>query len=157
MRKNNVPLNQFRKFEVELDVPIFEGLRLLCDTAVFAKDIHETAEVLFCEWVRSQLPESKEKNKLLWQRSEERGYVPVKSGIRIQNPETFSVAYVELGGMPRYFVEQLSRAEPGKNLRNPYYQRTPEKIISMVLIEEVPKRIEEFKQWGLIDEDDLLS
>ncbi len=150
-------MNRFKKFAVELDISVFEELRVLHDTEVYGKDIDRTAEIIFCEWVHSELPRSKRKNELLQQRAEEMGYVPAKPERKRQNPDTFGVVYIEFGGMPRYIVEHLPRAEPTSFSKNPYYQCSPEKIISMVLRREIPKRIEEFRREGLIDEDDLFG
>ncbi|PIN92852.1 hypothetical protein COU54_05255 [Candidatus Pacearchaeota archaeon CG10_big_fil_rev_8_21_14_0_10_31_24] len=136
--------NRVKGFRVNLESDVFDRLYLLYETELYGRTVDETAEQIFCRWVKSHRPSDKVKRAKLIEKAQELGYYPGNSSRRRPVLVNYNQVYVRLGGIPRYVAEHLPKAEPmsGK-LKNPYYQLSTKLFIERVIIEQLPIHLRE--------------
>ncbi len=152
-----IPLNETRTFRITLDYRLFENLVLLHNAEIFGIALENIAENLVLNYLLEKRKNGEhEQLGLSWEDAESRGYIPMESASTVKRFQQSPNLKVRFGGMARYSLEMLPKAEPEpcRNLTNPFYQKNPEYIILKILKKEVPQKLNEARKSGLIDNNE---
>jgi|GEM_PF-5254758 len=152
--KEEIPKNQVRAFDIDLDYRLFEDLVLIYETQIFGATIGLAAESLVLEWAREKnIPHQYEQLGISLEDAKLQGYVPMVSDFTLGKVQQSRNLELRFGGMPRYYFEMFPKAEHSR-IRNPFYQKSPEDVILHALREKIHEKINEMRKSGWLDDGD---
>ena len=146
-------LDKERNFTLDLEYHIFEKIKILEETCLLGRNMENVAEGLLSSFInRKPLDRLIYEYGLSFEDAAQRGYVPStppsqRAYHAIKKPEV----KIRLWGIPRYFFEVLPQTEPGE-VKNPFYQNSPEQVIMHFLKEELELKLVEARKRGIIEE-----
>ena len=137
-----LPRDQYRTFSVNLESEHVQELTRVDETRVMGINLDATAKLLVRSWIRNKHHSlSKEKGYPLSEehsRSLKYSIGHLSKCVRLMNP---GHVLVTLAGFDRYFIEQLPRAEPGRQFNNQFYHCSSERLIVHAITATLPEYI----------------